>query len=76
MRKHQEMHELGVKKHEQQKVTDRLAADPTGAAHQSVIEDSLRPLLENLHRTMSAPVTLERDPVSGRIISARRTPMN
>jgi hypothetical protein len=49
----------------------RLQADPGGAAAHGAIEDSLRPLLENLHKAMSAPLVIHRDQ-NGRAIGAGR----
>ena len=56
---------------EEQGKTARLQADPGGAAHRAVIEDSLRPLLESLHRALSSPMVIHRDQ-NGRAIGAGR----
>jgi hypothetical protein len=45
--------------------------DPGGAAAHSAIEDGLKPLLESLHRALSAPLVIHRDQ-NGRAIGAGR----
>jgi hypothetical protein len=49
----------------------KLAADPQGVAHQELVESSLKPLMEALHRTMSAPTEIVRGP-DGRAVGIRR----
>ena len=56
---------------EEQGKNARLAADPGGAAAHSAIEDGLKPLLESLHRALSAPLVIHRDQ-NGRAIGAGR----
>jgi hypothetical protein len=63
-KKHTQSHELATKQ-------ARLAADPTGAAHQELVESNLKPLLESLHKALSAPLVIHRDQ-NGRAIGAGR----
>ena len=51
----------------------------TGAAHQAIVEDGVKPMLDNLNKTLAqmaaahaAPIQIDRDPVTGRAIGARR----
>ena len=79
MRKHERQMALEHKKQQHQQVTDaqkhereglaaRLQADPQGAVHMQA--------LDAMHKLLSAPAIIERDPVTGRAIGIRRTPMN
>ena len=72
--KHEHQRQLDGRKLEHQMRTDLLTADPTGAAaaHQQVLESGLTPLLEALHKSLTAPLEIHRDPVTGRAIGASR----
>jgi hypothetical protein len=37
-----------------------------------LVESNLKPLLDVLHRSFSAPIEIHRDPVTGRAIGASR----